>query len=165
MTYSCADFAFPLLSHEDALKLIKMIHIDFVDIGLFEDRSHIRPGEQLTAPGKNGELLKKKTADAGLGIADIFLQSSLDFTEFAINHPDPAIRQGQREVFKKLCEYALAAGCGHVSGLPGVDFSKKSTACGCVTERSAGKPVGTDSDSWSIGREELSWRSGYAKEQ
>ena len=38
---ACADFTFPLLPHAKALDLIAMLGIKGVDIGLFEDRSHL----------------------------------------------------------------------------------------------------------------------------
>ncbi len=38
---ACADFTFPLLPHANALDLIAMLGIKGVDIGLFEDRSHL----------------------------------------------------------------------------------------------------------------------------
>lgn len=142
--FSCADFAFPLLRHEDSLRLIKMLGIDWVDVGLFENRSHIQPSGELKDPEKSGKSLADKAANLGLGIADIFLQTSLDFREFAINHPDARIRAGQRDVFRRLCDYVLAAGCRHVGGLPGVDFG---------------------GESWALGREELLWRADYARER
>lgn len=40
---ACADFSFPLLSHDGALDLIAMLGFDGVDIGLFEGRSHLWP--------------------------------------------------------------------------------------------------------------------------
>ena len=101
--YSCADFAFPHLTHENSLKLIKMMGIDAVDIGLFQDRSHIQPSDQLDKPEEKGLLLKQKCADLGLAISDIFMQTSLDFGEVAINHPDAAVRTKQREMFRRLC--------------------------------------------------------------
>lgn len=142
--YSCADFAFPHLTHENSLKLIKMMGIDAVDIGLFQDRSHIQPSDQLDKPEEKGLLLKQKCADLGLAISDIFMQTSLDFGEVAINHPDAAVRTKQREMFRRLCDYAQAAGTHHVGGLPGAHF---------------------DESSWALGREELAWRTAYAKEQ
>ena len=141
--FSCGDFAFPLLSHENSLALIKLMGIDCVDIGLFENRSHIQPSGELADPEKSGILLKNKTQDKGLEIADIFIQTSLDFKEFAINHPDAGIRKSQREIFKKLCDYSNFAGCKHISGLPGVCF---------------------DENSWGLCVEELLWRVNYAKE-
>jgi sugar phosphate isomerase/epimerase len=140
--FSCADFTFPLLSHDNALRLIKMMGIDWVDVGLFEDRSHIRPSDQFISPVKNGKALNKKARDHGLNIADIFMQTSLDFKGAAINHPDLAVRNTQREIYKKAIDYTAAAGCNHFSGLPGVYF---------------------DENSWAICEKELSWRVEYAK--
>ena len=40
---ACADFTFPLLSHQNALQLIAMLGFSGVDIGLFAGRSHLRP--------------------------------------------------------------------------------------------------------------------------
>ena len=40
---ACADFTFPILPHDQVLQLIAMLGIKGVDIGLFEDRSHLRP--------------------------------------------------------------------------------------------------------------------------
>ena len=74
---ACADFTFPLLPYAKALDLIAMLCIKGVDIGLFEDRSHLWPSRQL----------KKKLGDRGLVAADIFLQLGEDFAECALNHP------------------------------------------------------------------------------
>ena len=45
--FACADFAFPLLTHDQALKLIAMLGFDGVDIGLFEERSHLWPSREF----------------------------------------------------------------------------------------------------------------------
>jgi sugar phosphate isomerase/epimerase len=138
---SCADFAFPLLEHIGSLKLIKQMGINHVDIGLFENRSHIQPSGELVRPEKSGKLLAEKVLGEGLETSDIFIQTSLDFKEFAINHPDEKVRKEQREVFERLCEYSKNACCAHVSGLPGVMFEE---------------------DSWWICVDELAWRVDYA---
>lgn len=139
---SCGDFAFPLLSHDNSLKLIKLMGIDCVDIGLFENRSHIQPSDELICPEKSGRILAEKVSDNGLEIADIFIQTSLDFKECAINHPEKAIREEQRDIFRKFCSYAVNAGTKHISGLPGAVF---------------------DESSWSICADELGWRTDEAK--
>ena len=36
---ACADFTFPLLSHQASLNLIRSMEFQGVDIGLFENRS------------------------------------------------------------------------------------------------------------------------------
>lgn len=132
--FSCADFAFPILSHEKALTLISLMDFKWVDIGLFQDRSHIMPSDQLDRPEKRGNDLRVRVKNKGLGISDIFFQVSLDCSEFAINHPDPAIRLNQREIFDRAIEYTLAAGCDHFSWLPGVDFGNPDSRAICVDE-------------------------------
>jgi len=44
---ACADFTFPLLPHEHVLQLIAMLEFTGVDIGLFEERSHLRPSTEF----------------------------------------------------------------------------------------------------------------------
>jgi len=139
---SCADFAFPVLPHEKSLQLIKLMGIDYVDIGLFQDRSHIQPSDQLDEPEKKGSALKRKVNDLGLDLADIFLQTDLTLEHNNMNDPDPEVRRKLREQFLRFVEYVHAAGCNHASGLPGFDFG---------------------ADSWAVCRDELAWRVAEAK--
>lgn len=141
--FSCADFTFPVPEHEKALAIIALMDFQKVCIGLFEDRSHLRPGPQLADPEKNGRALRGAAAKAGLAVSDVFLQSSLDFSEFAINHPDADIRRGQRAVFERAIAYTAESGSRHFTGLPGVAFQE---------------------DSRRLCEEELAWRVAYAKE-
>ena len=131
--FACADFTFPILTHDKALMLIAMMDFKKVDIGIFKDRSHIQPADQFDLPEKRGAALKAKAEGFGLEVDDIFLQSSLDFKEFAINHPDSTIRAGQREMFCRAIDYTKAAGAAHFTGLPGVDFETDSRNL-CVEE-------------------------------
>ena len=78
---ACADFTFPLLPHAKALG------IKGVDIGLFEDRSHLWPPREFKRLHPWSRQLKKKLGDRGLVAADIFLQLGEDFAECALNHP------------------------------------------------------------------------------
>src|SRR4249920_2006004 len=89
---ACADFTFPLLEHDHALKLIAMLGMEGVDIGLFEERSHLWPSSEFAQIGKSAGLLKRKLDDVGLKPADIFLQMAPDFVPYAANHPDVARR-------------------------------------------------------------------------
>lgn len=142
--FSCADFTFPVLSHQKSLELISLMDFKWVDIGLFQDRSHIQPSDQFDKPEQKGKEIYSLAQSYGLGISDIFFQAGLDFKEVAINHPDAKVRNEQREIFKRAIEYTKAAGCKNFSGLPGVDF-------------------GTN-DSKSICIDELGWRTQYAKQ-
>jgi len=81
---ACADFTFPLLSHENSLDLISMLGFDGVDIGLFEGRSHLTPSQEFRDTAA-GETLRRKVADRGLKVADLFLQMDPDFKTFGVS--------------------------------------------------------------------------------
>ena len=69
---AAADFTFPLLPHDQALDLISMLGFEGVDIGLFEGRSHLQPSAQFRHLHKNARVLRRKLADRGLRLADVF---------------------------------------------------------------------------------------------
>ena len=85
---ACADFTFPLLSHENSLQLISMLEFQGVDIGLFEGRSHLWPSKEFKSLKKSARLLKKKVKNLGLEVADVFLQLAPDFVAQR-NQPSP----------------------------------------------------------------------------
>ncbi|HZZ43927.1 MAG TPA: TIM barrel protein [Tepidisphaeraceae bacterium] len=121
MKLACADFTFPLLPHDSVLKLIFMLNLDGVDIGLFEERSHLWPSREFAAgPERSGRALASKLSDLNLQCADVFLQLDPDFTPYAINHPDASRRAHARDAFLKTLDYASAASCHHVTTLPGI---------------------------------------------
>ena len=138
---SCADFSFPLLSHEAALGVISLLGLRGVDIGLFAGRSHLRPEKELNRPEKNGSALRMRLEKQGLVASDIFLQVHDNFADFAVNHPEAERREFARKQYLKTLDYAAAAGSKHVSILPGVTFDGESR------ETSLGRAA-----------EELSWR-------
>jgi sugar phosphate isomerase/epimerase len=143
---ACADFTFPLLSHERVLDLIAMLEFDGVDIGLFEGRSHLWPSRSFHAASRTGAQLGRKLSDRGLRCADVFLQMNPSFIPYAVNHPEGARRKRARDWFLKTLDYAKAAGARHVTTLPGVNFEN-------------GRPV----DSWKRSCEELAWRAAEAR--
>ena len=126
LKFACADFTFPLLAHDKVLDLIAMLEIEGVDIGLFQDRSHLQPSSEFAHLSKNAVELKKKLNDRGLKPADVFLQTALDFVSLAPNHPVRSNREKARELFMKTLEYASICGSKHVSALPGVHFEEES---------------------------------------
>jgi sugar phosphate isomerase/epimerase len=134
---ACADFAFPLLSHDHALDLIAMLEFDGVDIGLFEGRSHLHPSQVFKAPAKSGAALGSKLADRNLRCADVFLQTDPSFVKYAANHPEAARRRKARDWFLKTLDYAAATKSKHVTALPGVYFDDEKPAASwerCCTE-------------------------------
>lgn len=123
---ACADFTFPLLPHDGVLQLIAMLEIEGVDVGLFEERSHLWPSREFTNVEQSARRLKGKLDAAGLQLADVFLQLAVDFTPYAVNQPDAARRKHARDSFIKTLDYAAAAGAGHVTTLPGATFDVES---------------------------------------
>ena len=143
---ACADFTFPLLTHDQALSLIAMLGFEGVDIGLFEDRSHLWPSREFADVAASARRLKRKLEDQGLQAADVFLQMDNDFTPYAVNHPDADRRRQARDAFLKTLDYAAGCGCGHVTTLPGVHFQAE------PYEASFARAV-----------EELGWRADQAR--
>jgi sugar phosphate isomerase/epimerase len=127
-SFSCTDFTFPLLTHENALELIRMLGIGAVDIGLLQDRSHIQPSHVRADPSGAGKKLRKLLNAKGLKAADVFLQSALDFVSLALNQPDAAAHQKSRSDFLLALEFAEGCGSGHVTCLPGALFPEESEA-------------------------------------
>lgn len=145
---ACADFTFPLLSHDRALDLVALLDFEGVDIGLFEGRSHLWPSRIFGDVAGSARDLSHKLADRGLALADVFLQTAPDFESLAPNHPDPARRRAARDWFAKTLDYAAEAGGRHVSALPGVLFE--------------GEP---EADSFRRCCDELAWRVEAANQR
>jgi len=136
-----ADFTFPLLSHEKVLDLVRLLEFDGVDIGLFEERSHLWPSREFENTEASAAQLKKSLDDRGLSCADVFLQMAPDFVPFAINHPDSGPREKARDWFRHALDYAGGVGSPHITALPGVLFENEAPE-----------------DSWGRARDELAWR-------
>jgi sugar phosphate isomerase/epimerase len=143
---ACADFTFPLLPHEKSLDLIAMLEFEGVDIGLFEERSHLWPSREFENTDASAARLKQSLDDRGLACADVFLQMAPDFAPFAINHPDSGRREKARDWFLRTLDYASGVGSPHVTALPGVLLESESA-----------------DDSWARACEELAWRVDQAK--
>lgn len=118
--YSCADFTFPLLPHNKALQLIKLLGIDAVDLGIFEDRSHNYPSHIAKDPVGKGKQLAHELSTIGLEAADVFLQTGAEPPIAAANSPEESVRTNNRELFLKTLEFTNTLGCRHITGLPGV---------------------------------------------
>jgi sugar phosphate isomerase/epimerase len=144
---ACADFTFPLLAHDKVLQLIGMLGLQGVDIGLFEERSHLWPSREFEDVEKSAGRLRAALERHGLLAADVFLQMAQDFSPYAINHPEAERRARARQWFAKTLDYAAAAGAGHVTTLPGVFFPEQSR-----------------DDCWKRALEELHWRVTRAKD-
>jgi sugar phosphate isomerase/epimerase len=118
--FSCADFTFPLLERSAALRLVKLLGFDHVDIGLFARRTHFSPIDLHASPrGYTKQALEDLDA-AELRPSDVFVQIGVDPSECAANDTSPSVRARNKEVFKQALEFTVALGSKHLTGLPGV---------------------------------------------
>jgi sugar phosphate isomerase/epimerase len=146
--YSCADFTFPLLSHEKALRLIELLGIEAVDLGIFEGRSHYYPSQIARDPVAIGRKLANELKAAGLKAADVFLQTGDSPEIAAANSPDRNVRENNRELFLRTLDFVNTLGCSHITGLPGVAHTGE-------------RP----DDDWNRSCEETQWRLEKARNE
>jgi len=141
-----ADFTFPLLPHRDALKMVALLGFEGVDLGIFQDRSHVQPSHVLGNLPRAAAEMTAKVAEAGLKIADVFYQAS-GHPVMAANHPDDAERAKGRDLFLRMLEFTLRCNAVHMTSLPGVEWD------GVPHETSLKRSA-----------EELAWRAEHAKQ-
>jgi sugar phosphate isomerase/epimerase len=123
---SCADYTFPVLERSAALRLIKLLAINHVDIGLFARSSHFSPIELVASQNKYTKQLLQELDATELHVSDVFVQIGVDPSECAANDPSPLVRGKNRDVFARALELCVALGCGHLTGLPGVFHAETS---------------------------------------
>lgn len=145
MKLSCADFTFPLLPHDGALQLIKLLGVHAVDIGFFSSRSHLKPEHVRGNVPAAAKKLRARLGELGLELSDVFLQTSEHPAGLPANHPDRTVREKTRDFMKMAIEFAVNAGGHHVTGLPGVSH-----------------PGVSDGDSRRRAADESSWRAAEA---
>ena len=119
---ACADYTFPLLSHDKALDVVALLGFTAINIGVFSGRSHVTPEDVLPDIPAAAKNLTMKLNDRGLAVADIFYQAS-DFEDRAANHPDMAQRRQSRDLYQRMVEFALRCNSPHITGLPGIHWS------------------------------------------
>jgi sugar phosphate isomerase/epimerase len=121
MKLACADFTWPLLPHDRVLTLIRLLDIEGLDLGLFGNRSHVRPEQVRDDIPMRAGMLKERIARAGLELADFFIQPA-DFKTMAVNHPDPQQQEDAAGFFRDMLELARRLEAPGMTMLPGVRF-------------------------------------------
>jgi sugar phosphate isomerase/epimerase len=158
---ACADFTFPLLSHDETLDVIAMLGIKGVDIGIFAGRSHLQPKDIFPNIGASARRLSKKLKDRGLTFADIFLIPSQDVFKQAPNSPSAAVRRGYRDLFQRTLDFIVRCDAPHMTSLPGQHFESESrtdslkrcseTLAWCVEQAREAKVVfSVEAHMWSV---------------
>ena len=124
---SCADYSWPKLNHQSALRLIRDLEMDAVDIGLFRGSGHLRPELVIQDPARWAGAVGERTAANGLAIADVFLQVGQGLEACAPNNPDADVRREQLEMLRQVVRFAAAVGAPGVTVLPGIPFGDESS--------------------------------------
>src|SRR5262245_5911755 len=124
---ACADFSFPLLPHDKALKLIADLGFEGVDIGLFGGGSQLSPETALANVTPSAREVSDRVRNAGLAIADIFMIPG-SFDVLAANHPEAAERTKSRDLFSRCLEFVTACKGKHMTVLPGIPWKGESLA-------------------------------------
>ena len=118
--FSCADFTFPVLDRFAALRLVRLLGFDHVDIGLFARSTHFSPLDLHSSPRSYTKRVLQDLDAAELQPSDVFVQIGVDPSECAANDPGPSVRARNSEVFKRALEFAVTLRSRHLTGLPGV---------------------------------------------
>jgi sugar phosphate isomerase/epimerase len=126
LKFAIADYTFPKLKWEQALRLARDLEFEALDLGLFVGRSHLRPEDLFSRPTEATARVTGALRGHGLEVADVFGQAATTFEEYALNHPDAAQRQHATEFFWRLLEFAARCNAKHLSLLPGVHFERES---------------------------------------
>ena len=142
---ACADFTWPLLSHDQSLALIATLGFEGVDLGIFGNRSHVRPEMIRQDVPMWAGILRERLEQHGLEPADVFLIPTTAVDGMTPNHPDPKEREAGREAFSDVLELARRLEAKGISSMCGVVFEGES-----------------ESESIRNAAEELSWRVDQA---
>jgi sugar phosphate isomerase/epimerase len=118
--FSCADYTFPALTRFQALKVLRVLAFDFVDIGLFARSDHYSPAQLMQSGEVYIKQVRSELEAAELCVGDVFLQIGLDPSQCAVNAPNRLVRNENRMTFDRALEFCAAVGSCHLTGLPGV---------------------------------------------
>jgi sugar phosphate isomerase/epimerase len=122
MKLACADFTWPLLPHDAVFQLVKLLGFEGIDLGVFGNRSHIRPEiVRSDLPFWCG-VLQERLAQSGLALADFFYQAWTDYETMAANHPDPKEQEESEALFQDMLAMARRLGAPGMTVLPGMLF-------------------------------------------
>jgi len=119
---SCADSAFPKLSHDGSLAVIADLGFEAVDVCSFEGYRHTPPAELLADPAGTADRVRARLERFGLVPSDMFAIVGESFDALAPNHPDAAVRERSLEQFTGFLEFARRIGSPNITILPGTNF-------------------------------------------
>lgn len=115
MELSLTGWSLPLCSLEEAAGIARSLGFRAIDLGAY-------PGGQLDRAAILGDPAPAlgRLRDIGLAVSNIYWTFGAGFSERALNAPDPAVRRQNREDFKRVIDFCVAAGVPSLMILPGV---------------------------------------------
>jgi sugar phosphate isomerase/epimerase len=122
MQLSCADSAFPKLSHAAALAVIRDLGIAAVDVCVFYGYDHTPPARVVADPDRAADEVLARLERQGLAVADAFAILGGSFEQLAVNHPDEAVRAESLRQFERLLRFARRIAAPGLTILPGAVF-------------------------------------------
>lgn len=117
---SCSDYTFPLLFRHQRFAMLELLGFRYVDLGLFDRNSGLRPTQLAADPKGFTRRLKSELRRAGLRVSDVFLQIGIEPSVAAANDPAGRVRKRNEKMFLLAVKLCSALECAHLTGLPGV---------------------------------------------
>lgn len=118
---SCVSSAFPLVTFQDSLRLIKLMGFKNVDLACFEGEPHIQPSEITADPQRVARRAAEELKTHGLSCIDIFATFS-GKPPRDLNNPEPSAHAANTRDFSALARFAQGVGAQGITILPGLHF-------------------------------------------
>lgn len=117
---TCVTFSFSALTFEQAVRLIALLELERVDVDCYMDSHHVPASEVAANPHAAAERIRRATADAGVGVSQLFFTFGRHFADRAANAPDDAIRCENERITRAMVLCARYCGAQGLTTLPGV---------------------------------------------
>ena len=122
----CADFTWPLLPHCDVLSLIRLLGFQGVDLGMFFERSHLRPEIVQEDTSYWAGLVRERLDQAQLEVADLYFAPSMDLAIRGANNPDLDEVEAGHEMFLTVLDFARKIQAPGITMNSGMDYGDES---------------------------------------
>jgi sugar phosphate isomerase/epimerase len=114
------SFSFGPKPLRDALRIVKQLGFDVVDLGICPGNTQIHPVVAAMEPEHRAAEATELLQNFGLRPEECFV---LDFGE-PINHPSPHVRDQTRHLFRGITRFASLTRCRSIMLIPGIVHSE-----------------------------------------
>lgn len=122
---SVPNFAFPALTWEQSLQVVRVLGVRAIDVGVFATGSNLTPRDLIDHPSSTARRITAELMRYELQVADVFGIPGRTFEEHALNHFNIGERKIATEFFWRLLEFAARCNTRHLTLLPGVRFQNQ----------------------------------------